>query len=150
MIVVLCRGRDPVLFEAGSHRGGPGQNGLVRNSTAPAFIACTDIRISPWAVIKTIGMRMFHSPFHAESRARRFLGFVYQAPGSLECLNVGCAKTPESTRRTSLVTRPIEIFKRSAKGLIIIYNVDDRVLASGDCDALLDYTSARRPPGSVK
>ena len=31
------------------------RNGLVRNSTAPDFMACTDIGMSPWAVIKTIG-----------------------------------------------------------------------------------------------
>ena len=31
-------------------------NGLVRNSTAPAFIACTVIGTSPWPVMKMIGM----------------------------------------------------------------------------------------------
>ena len=31
------------------------RNGLVRNSTAPAFIARTDMGISPWPVMKTMG-----------------------------------------------------------------------------------------------
>src|SRR6266702_187009 len=31
-------------------------NGLVRNSTAPAFMACTVIGTSPWPVMKMIGM----------------------------------------------------------------------------------------------
>jgi len=31
-------------------------NGFVRNSRAPAFIACTDIGTSPWPVMKIIGM----------------------------------------------------------------------------------------------
>src|SRR5437870_1794409 len=33
-------------------------NGLVKNSTAPAFIAWTDIGMSPWPVTKTIGIAM--------------------------------------------------------------------------------------------
>ena len=31
------------------------RNGLVMNSSAPPFIACTDIGISPWPVMKMIG-----------------------------------------------------------------------------------------------
>src|SRR5919198_1801510 len=32
------------------------RKGLVRNSTAPAFMACTDIGMSPWPVMNTIGI----------------------------------------------------------------------------------------------
>ena len=41
--------------------------GLLRNSTAPAFIACTEIGMSPWPLMKMIGICQ---PARASSRCR--------------------------------------------------------------------------------
>src|SRR5580704_4971616 len=49
-------------------------NGLVRNSTAPAFIACTVIGTSPWPLMKMIGMSL-------RSTATRFCSSRPLSPG---------------------------------------------------------------------
>ena len=43
-------------------------NGFVRNSTAPAFIACTVIGTSPWPVMKMIGMSVRSASCFCSSR----------------------------------------------------------------------------------
>src|ERR671910_247552 len=46
-------------------------NGLVRNSSAPAFIACTDIGASPYPVMKIIGMSPRSASCFCSSRPLR-------------------------------------------------------------------------------
>src|SRR5262249_6690414 len=43
-------------------------NGFVRNSTAPAFIACTVIGTSPWPVMKMIGILVRSASCFCNSR----------------------------------------------------------------------------------